>query len=264
MGIDELMGRLGAQAAHAQTAPAPAGATPKGAPPTAEQVLATPFTFKGGTVDYAEKITTALAVLIPVLILLAHILQRRRAWTMTVNVLRFAGIFLLPVFMWLIGSYATFEGAAKVEFCHSCHSAMDMYVLDMRDPASTNLAAVHYKNRLIDQEQCYTCHADYGVFGTMDAKMTGLIHLYRWLTSSPTALGEKQIELYHPYQNTWCLHCHAGSKRFLEAAGGTHTGLADQLLTVDPKTQAPGMSCLECHGPVHPTVAQWKARGAKK
>ena len=122
------------------------------------------------------------------------------------------------------------------------------------------LAAKHYKNRFIQQEQCYTCHADYGVFGTMSAKFTGLFHLYHWLTSSQTALGLAQIHLYHPYQNTWCLHCHAGSKRFLEADGGTHLGLADQLVSVDPKTGAPRMSCLTCHGPIHPTVEQWKAR----
>jgi hypothetical protein len=141
---------------------------------------------------------------------------------------------------------------------------MNMYVLDMRDPASKNLAAIHYKNRFIQQEQCYTCHADYGVFGTMEAKFTGLFHLYHWLTDSQTALGLAQIQLYHPYQNTWCLHCHAGSQRFLKAAGGTHLDLADQLVTVDSKTEKPGMSCLACHGPVHPTVKEWRARKAAK
>jgi nitrate/TMAO reductase-like tetraheme cytochrome c subunit len=79
---------------------------------------------------------------------------------------------------------------------------------------------------------------------------------------SPTGTGEAQIKLYHPYPNTFCLHCHAGSQKFLEADGGTHTDLGDGLLNTDPKTGAPETSCLDCHGPPHPTLEDWKKKGA--
>ncbi len=220
--------------------------------------LTKPFHGKGSTVDYATTITTVLAVLIPILIILTHVFQRRRSLFHIVNLLRFASLLALPVFMWTVGSYASFEGAKRVEFCHSCHTAMDMYVNDMHDPDSTTLAALHYKNRYIQEEQCYTCHADYGMIGTAKAKATGLFHLYHWLTDSATARGVQQIKVYSPYQNTFCLHCHAGSERFLKAGDGVHTGIADGLTQVNAATKAPVTGCLDCHAPVHPALAEYK------
>ena len=38
---------------------------------------------------------------------------------------------------------------------------------------SETLAAKHYKNRFIRENQCYTCHSDYGVAGT--ARQDGII-----------------------------------------------------------------------------------------
>jgi cytochrome c-type protein NapC len=220
--------------------------------------IETPFHGKGSAVDWAEWITTVLAVAIPIFIVGSHVLNRSMVFL--ANILRFAGLAALPLGMWIIGSYATFEGAKSVEFCHSCHEPMDMYVADMMDPSSDNLAAVHYKNRFMQDDNCFTCHADYGVFGGLEAKMTGLYHLYFWLTKSPTGTGEAQIHSYHPYSNDWCLHCHAGSQKFLEADDGTHRDLGDALLSTDPKTGAPQTSCLDCHVPPHPTLEEWKAK----
>lgn len=226
--------------------------------------LTQPFVGHGSPVDYAGAIAAGLAVLIPIVIVLTHVLQRRRAWFGVVNVLRFAGLLGIPLVMWMTGSFASFEGAKDVSFCESCHTAMDPFVFDMKDPKSTTLAALHYKNRFIQESQCYTCHADYGVFGLVKAKFGGLWHLYYWETDSPMARGEEQITLYGPYPNTWCLHCHAGSQRFLKAGDGIHTSVAHDLLHVDPKTGAPDASCLDCHGPAHISLADWKAEQAKK
>jgi cytochrome c-type protein NapC len=220
-----------------------------------------PFHGRGSGVDWAEWIATALALAIPVLIVGSHLLNRSMVFF--ANILRFAGIVAAPLAMWAIGSYATFEGAKSVEFCHSCHAPMDMYVSDMEDPKSENLAAIHYKNRFIQEDQCFTCHADYGVFGGLEAKMTGLYHLYYWLTKAPTGTGEAQIKIYHPYQNTYCLHCHAGSQKFLDADDGTHRDLGDGLLALDADG-APETSCLDCHAPPHPTLEEWKKAQASK
>lgn len=231
---------LGVSWARAQSAPAS---------------MQEPYPIVGTFVDYAEWATVALALLIPALIVLARILSRRREWHRVVHLLRFASLAAFPSLLVGTGGLATFEGAKEVEFCQSCHLPMGPYVSDMRNGDSKSLAALHYNNRYIQHEQCYTCHADYGVFGTVDAKLTGLNHMVHWLAGSDTARGEAPIEIYVPYRNELCFRCHAGSKRFLEAGGGMHVALAEQLTTTDPEART---SCLGCHGPAHETPEPWE------
>jgi cytochrome c-type protein NapC len=164
--------------------------------------------------------------------------------------------------MMLFGAYASVEKSKSVEFCHSCHTAMDPYVKDMLDPASTTLAAEHASERWIPRDPCYRCHADYGVWGEADAKLRGFAHLYHWLIRSPTALGLEQIKTYRPYSNLLCLDCHAGGKGFLASGRGVHETIASNLIEVDPESGAPFTSCLVCHGPAHPKLAS--GGGAKE
>lgn len=202
----------------------------------------------GTFVDYAAWATAGLAILIPTLIVVARLLSRRRRWFPVVNLLRFASLATLPAFLIATGTFATFEEAKEVEFCESCHQPMGLYASDMKDRESETLSALHYKNRYIQHEQCYTCHADYGVFGTVEAKLTGLSHMYYWMTGSETARGEKQIQMYSPYRNELCLRCHAGSEKFLEADDGTHVDIEEELTTADREERT---SCIDCHGPAH-------------
>ena len=58
---------------------------------------------------------------------------------------------------------------------------MQSFVDDMRDPKSESMAAVHFKNKYIPDNQCYVCHTSYGMFGTVEAKMSGMIDVYRVL-----------------------------------------------------------------------------------
>jgi nitrate/TMAO reductase-like tetraheme cytochrome c subunit len=212
-----------------------------------------PYHPAGTFVDYAEWTTVGLAVLIPTLIVVARLLSRRRRWFPVVSPLRFASLATLPAFLIATGVFATFEGAKEVEFCESCHQPMELYVSDMKDRESQTLSALHFNNRYIQHEQCYTCHADYGVFGTVEAKLTGLRHMYYWMSGSETARGEKQIGTYSPYRNELCLRCHAGSEKFLQAGGGTHAAIEEELTTTDQETR---ISCLVCHGPAHATLEQ--------
>ncbi len=108
---------------------------------------------------------------------------------------------------------------------------------------------MHYKNRYIQEEQCYRCHADYGVHGAVGAKSRGLMHLYHWVFNSPTAQGVQQIKHYGPYKNELCLSCHAGSQAFLKI--DDHIDFQEDMLTKDPDTGEADMSCLDCHGPAH-------------
>jgi cytochrome c nitrite reductase small subunit len=204
-----------------------------------------PFEGQGSFVDMAERTTAVVAILILLIVLTTLLVRSGRLRSGYVTFLRFVGLFVLPIVLVGVGTFANFEGSKRVEFCHSCHTAMDLYVDDMKDPQSETLAARHYKNRYIQDEQCYHCHADYGVNGTIDAKLRGLVHLYYWVTHSATARGEKQIHLYGYYPNDLCLHCHAGSQRFLKVE--EHLDAEDDLLKTGAATGKPLMSCLECH-----------------
>ena len=231
---------------------------------TAELILEKPFEGRGGAVELAGSLTTALGILILIIIIFTTLFERRLLRPSIISSLRFTSLCVLPIFVLLFGSFATLEGSKRTEFCHSCHSAMDLYVDDMRDRESKTLAAIHYNKRQIQTNECYSCHADYGVWGTAEAKGRGLIHLYYWLTDSATARGEEQIRLYGSYQNSLCLYCHSGSQSFLESGRRVHRKFADALL--EKKADgAPIMACGKCHGPAHPKLAdkKSKARDAK-
>jgi hypothetical protein len=121
---------------------------------------------------------------------------------------------------------------------------------------------VHFKNRYIQEEECYHCHADYGVFGAARAKLRGLQHLQKWIARSASARGEEQIAAYQPYDNHLCLTCHAGSRKFLESKQGLHRDIAAELVARDARTGAPVTPCLQCHGPAHLSLAEWKRKQA--
>lgn len=203
--------------------------------------------------DLGRWVATALAVTVLALVLVGSFLERTRRVSATASTMLFLGLTILPIFMMLFGAFASVEQAKSVEFCHSCHSAMNPYVADMLDPESTTLAAVHSSERYIPQYPCYRCHANYGVWGEAEAKFRGFAHLYYWLLGSPTALGVEQIETYQPYSNELCLECHAGGKSFLESGQGVHRTIADNLLEMDDDG-GPVTSCLVCHGPAHPKL----------
>jgi cytochrome c-type protein NapC len=101
------------------------------------------------------------------------------------------------------------------------------------------LAAVHYQNRFVDRETvCYSCHKDYAMFGDVKAKMNGLRHVWAHYIAGIPA----KIELYKPYPNSNCLHCHDDSRRFVE--GVAHRPVLDALY-------AGTTSCLSCHQIAH-------------
>ncbi len=131
----------------------------------------------------------------------------------------------------------------KTEACGACH-IMESHVADLKNPKSDSLAAVHYKNRYIQENHCYTCHSDYGMYGTVGAKLEGFGHVVR----NTTGHYPKPIKIAKPYSNVRCLNCHAGSQKYL----ATHE--AEEL----PKLAANVDSCLDCHGPAH-NVGETKA-----
>lgn len=150
------------------------------------------------------------------------------------------GLGLLPLFGMVTGAGAVMETAKEPHRCMTCH-VMEPYGNDMTDPKSEGLAAIHYRNRWIRENQCYECHSQYGVFGTLQAKMDGVGHLYHYLTGT----YEQPIRMHDPFPIAQCLKCHGTSEPFLKI--GKH---------MDPKVveelKSGKISCLECHEAPHP------------
>jgi nitrate/TMAO reductase-like tetraheme cytochrome c subunit len=155
------------------------------------------------------------------------------------KVMAFLGLFVVPAGAVAVANYHVFEGVKDVDGCLSCHVMRPMGT-DLRDPHSDTLAARHFKNRYIPEQQCYHCHADYGLSGTLEAKMEGYRHLARYTSRT----YEEPIVGRVVYENKNCLNCHASTPRFETVP--SHQTIRDLLDSND-------RSCLNCHGRAHPS-----------
>lgn len=189
-------------------------------------------------VTFVNQIGIALCIIALLVVLYSLIFHRDRLLEPKLMWLHLIGLAILPSFIWFLGNFVAIEGAKKVEFCGSCHPAMDPYVNDMTDPSSRTLAASHFRNRYIITEHCYSCHVTYGLFGTLDAKMAGLKDVYRFYTGT----WELPIQLSLPYSNWNCLYCHDGAPKFEEL--DLHADFEEDLRSDE-------VSCIKCHSLPH-------------
>jgi NapC/NirT cytochrome c family, N-terminal region len=195
---------------------------------------------------------------ISVVILLWY-LVRRPALTTGVKVALLFGIGVLPVTTGLTGNVAGFQATKQTTFCGSCH-VMEPYRDDSLDRKSGSLASRHARNEAFGSENCYTCHADYGMFGTVSTKMGGMRHVYEYTfnyNSMPIEEFLATIEILKPFPNSTCMHCHS-------TLGPTWNEVGDHASTVDA-VRAGTISCASegCHGPAHPfsKAARKRAEG---
>lgn len=162
----------------------------------------------------------------------------------------FLGLFVLPSIV-LMGATSTVSEETKtVASCTSCH-VMDSFVNDMINPHSATLAARHYKNQWIADQQCYSCHTTYGMHGTLAAKRDGFRHWLLYVTGT----WEEPIRYSGSYPNSNCLVCHGRTQRFQEV--GSHTALTRDLATDH-------VSCVTCHGPAHLVPSEHLALGTNR
>jgi len=161
------------------------------------------------------------------------------------KVMAFLVLFFLPILCTGLGVSSELERSKTTKFCLSCH-IMESYGQSLRVDDPTYLAAAHFQNhRVPAEEACYTCHANYAMFGSMKAKMAGLRHVYVYYFTKPPA--PENIKLHEPYNNRECLHCHLGARSFEQ--GAVHTADPDLL----PALKANKLSCVSsgCHEVVH-------------
>lgn len=152
------------------------------------------------------------------------------------KVLAFIAFFLLPAAALWGGYHLHMEHSKSTRFCMSCH-VMEPYGRSLLIDDAEFVPAAHYQNRRIDRDHaCFTCHTNYTLFGDYKAKLGGLRHVWAFYTGQ---IPEK-IELYEPYDNRECLHCHSGARTFVEAHEEDLAALASNE-----------MPCLDCHDKFH-------------
>jgi cytochrome c-type protein NapC len=181
-------------------------------------------------------------------LILVGYLIRRPPLVRATKIALLLGLGVLPIASAAAGNVQGFEATTKREFCGSCH-VMSLHASDSDDPTSQTLAARHGRNPMFGGENCYTCHADYGMFGTLLTKMGGMRHVWLYYTQyRTTSLEEAKqtIKLRAPYPNDNCMQCHSTTDE-IWLRGSDHRGvLAD--------VRANRVSCASagCHGLAHP------------
>lgn len=158
------------------------------------------------------------------------------------KLLAFVAIVVVPGLAMTVANYHTFIGVHEVRACARCHVMLPM-VNDLRDPESNTLAARHFKNRWIAENQCFACHSDYGLSGDLESKMEGFRHLARYTSRT----YKEPIKMRGHFNNNNCLKCHEKMPKF--EAVKSHN-------TVRTLLEDSSMACLNCHGKAHPSRGQ--------
>lgn len=203
----------------------------------------------GTALDWAIALTAGISALILICIVASLVFYRGRQTEGNALWLHLLSLGVLPVGLVFIGNFATLEYATEVQFCGSCHLTMKPYIDDLHNPKSQSLASLHAQNRIMPGTECYSCHANYGIHGTLTAKLTGLRHVYKYNTGT----YHFPLKMPEPFENTLCLKCHNGAKRFMAQDIHLENGQVSEELRTS-KTE-----CISCHGPAHDVPQPKKA-----
>lgn len=185
----------------------------------------------------AVRIAGVIVIIVGVVLCLA--LRRTAYYSPLYKRLAPFALLAVPLAVVALGNYHVFEGTQEVSSCLRCHVMLPI-ANDMIDPESMTLAARHYKNRWIATKQCYTCHKDYGLNGTIKAKMDGFRHLVKYTLRT----YEEPIRFVGRFNNDNCLQCHRKTAKFEEIK--SHRTIRERLETNR-------IGCIRCHGFPHPT-----------
>jgi len=134
--------------------------------------VAPPRLWIGTTDEWLQGLGIAFAVLDLILLAIAWRSLRAGTESKASRAWLLVAVGLVPVSVAFLASAHGLERSTTVAACGSCH-LMTPYVADLGNVKSETLAAVHAKNRYIRERHCYTCHSDYGLAGTIQAKLAG-------------------------------------------------------------------------------------------
>ena len=159
-----------------------------------------------------------------------------------------AGLGILPITTAATGNVQSYHQMKKREFCGSCH-VMTPHANDSNDKKSTSLASRHARNKLFGEENCYACHSDYGMYGTVTTKIGGMGHVWYYYTEYkdvPLEEANKTIHLRKPFPNSNCMQCHSTDMEVWNQVPDHKASLDD--------VRNDRISCASggCHGFAHP------------
>ncbi len=184
--------------------------------------------------------TAGVVVALLAIALLVSVLWRKPEWRLTpvAKWVLLVGFFLLPSVTMLLGNVVGFHKVKQS--CADCHT-MQPWIDDLKNPESKTLAAKHYQNRWINEDQCYTCHTGYGLGGNIDAKIGGMKHVWHYYFAGVP----QEIKIKKPFPQATCLHCHSQAASFKKIEQHVDPEFAPKILSGE-------MSCFECHEAPHP------------
>jgi len=177
-----------------------------------------------------------LTVVLASIFLFRPSLTTGAAW----KVVAFIGLCVLPALCIVGGMNTHMQRSEQTQFCISCH-AMVPYGKSLYVDDPTHIPAQHFQNHRVPADMaCYSCHADYGIYGPLKDKLRGLTRIYMQYVSTP----RNPITIPGGFKNAQCLHCHLGARSFEE--NQIHAAIMDSLTSNQ-------MSCLTsgCHDTAH-------------
>lgn len=212
---------------------------PSPSPTAAAQALGPLFAGPAGAGGISWSAILPILVAVPAIALLLVGLVRGR-----LPVAFAAAGVLLPVAAYAFGSFYMLESSKRTTFCGSCHIMTP--ILSSLQSGDGSLASTHYVRGLVPHsEACYTCHSGYGIWGGVDAKVAGVMHMVRTVTGR----YELPVEKRGPFDIDSCLGCHAAVPAFRAVTAHQDEELQRQLLSGE-------MTCTGiCHPEAHPASA---------
>jgi cytochrome c-type protein NapC len=178
----------------------------------------------------------ALSVVLAAVFLIRPSLTRAAGW----KIVAFIGLCVLPALCIVGGMNTHVQRSEQTRFCISCH-VMIPYGQSLYVDDPTHIPAQHFQNHRVPADMaCYSCHADYSIYGPLKDKMQGLTRIYLQYVSTPP----NPITIPGGFQNAQCLHCHLGARNFEE--NPVHSAMMDSL-------KSNQTSCLTsgCHDTAH-------------
>ena len=178
----------------------------------------------------------ALSVVLAAVFLIRPSLTSAAGW----KIVAFIGLCVLPALCIVGGMNTHVQRSEQTRFCISCH-VMIPYGQSLYVDDPTHIPAQHFQNHRVPVDMaCYSCHADYSIYGPLKDKMQGLTRIYLQYVSTPP----NPITIPGGFQNAQCLHCHLGARDFEE--NPVHAAMMDSL-------KSNQTSCLTsgCHDTAH-------------
>lgn len=221
------------------------------------ETMTTMMSNAGGTASASEigwmgwlAIASSLAAAV---ILVMHLVRRpplgpnTRLWLLL-------GLGVFPIGSALTANVAGFSATQSRKFCGSCH-VMDPHASDSNDPTSVSLAAIHARNHSFGNDNCYSCHKDYGMYGYVITKAGGMRHVWLYATeyrNMPIEEAKHDIRIRKPLPNQNCMGCHTTTApRWLSI--GDHASSLERVRNGEVSCASPG-----CHGYAHPMTKMGK------